>query len=319
MSKNLDRRGFMKRSIAASTAGALSFGFEEKNLHAKATGPDPPAAAVKAADLLPTGRIGSLDITRLICGGNLISGFAHSRDLMYVSPLVKRYFTDDKIMETLHLVEQNGVNTAILRLDADTLRLLERYWNKEGGKLRWIAQVKPRTFDLKTDIDRAIDHGASGVYIQGEVGDKFYKKGRIDLLGEAADYIKTHGAISGIGAHMLEVVVACEKAGFEPDFYMKTFNSKRYWSAGPQERHDSVWAETPEETLEFMKTVEKPWIAFKVLGAGAIPPREGFQYALENGADFLCVGMFDFQVRQDIQIAREILRGPLDRARPWRA
>jgi hypothetical protein len=64
-----------------------------------------------------------------------------------------------------------------------------------------------------------------------------------------------------------------------------------------------------------MKTVKRPWIAYKVLAAGAIHPRDGFKFAFENGADFLCVGMFDFQVREDVIIARDILAGKLNRQR----
>ena len=83
-------------------------------------------------------------------------------------------------------------------------------------------------------------------------------------------------------------------------------------------RHDSVWAETPDDTVAFMRTVNKPWIAFKVLGAGAIHPREGFKYVLEHGADFACVGMFDFQVAEDVIIMRNTLSALTGRPRPWR-
>ena len=82
-------------------------------------------------------------------------------------------------------------------------------------------------------------------------------------------------------------------------------------------RHDSVWAETPQETIEFMKTVKKPWIGFKVLGAGAIQPKEGFEYAFDNGADFICVGMFDFQVNADARIVSGLFSKGIDRPRPW--
>jgi hypothetical protein len=69
-----------------------------------------------------------------------------------------------------------------------------------------------------------------------------------------------------------------------------------------------------------MEEVPQPWLAFKVLAAGAIHPREGFKFAFENGADFIVAGMFDFQVEQDANIARDILAGltKRKRKRPWR-
>jgi hypothetical protein len=66
-----------------------------------------------------------------------------------------------------------------------------------------------------------------------------------------------------------------------------------------------------------MKTVDKPWIAFKTLAAGAIHPRDGFKYAFNNGADFICAGMFDFQVIEDIIIAKDAI-SKASRQRPWR-
>jgi hypothetical protein len=319
MSKGLDRRSFLKRSVATSAGAALGLSFEEKALLARAEAQSAQPASSSSGKSLPTGKIGDLEISRLICGGNLISGNAHSRDLIYVSPLLKQYFTDDKVLETFQIAEENGVNTAILRLDSHVLRIIDKHWNERGGKLQWIAQIKPSEENIKRDIRRAVDNGATGAYLQGGVADSFTRSGRIDLIGMAVEYMKEHGVIAGIGAHMLDVVIASEEAGLNPDFYMKTLNSKSYWSAGPIPRHDSVWAETPKETIEFMKTVKKPWIAFKVLGAGAIHPKPGFSYAFNNGADFICVGMFDFQVRMDADLVRDTFAKGVDRPRPWMA
>ena len=74
-----------------------------------------------------------------------------------------------------------------------------------------------------------------------------------------------------------------------------------------------------EKVAAFMQTVEKPWVAFKTLAAGAIHPRFGFSHAWRNGADFIVVGMFDFQVAADAQLAKDLLRKIKSRNRPWRA
>jgi hypothetical protein len=49
-------------------------------------------------------------------------------------------------------------------------------------------------------------------------------------------------------------------------------------------------------------------MGFKVLAAGAIEPEDGFRWAFENGADFICVGMFDFQIVNDVNICIDTLQ-----------
>jgi hypothetical protein len=309
----------LKKSVAASAGAILGLSLEEKALLANMS-KNPPDEAVGAAGKgLPMGRIGKLMVSRLFTGGNLISGFAHSRDLTYVSDLLRSYFTDEKVAETFEICEQMGINTAILRLDEHCIRIINKYWNERGGRMQWIAQIKIKENDVETEAKQAIDNGAVGAYVHGGVGDQFVEAGRIDLLAKAVECIKKCGAVAGLAGHSLQVPMACEKAQIDVDFYMKTLHSHDYWTAERQPENDNIWSKTPEKTIEFMNAVKKPWIAYKVMAAGAIHPKQAFKYAYEGGADFICAGMFDFQVRQDVLLAADILAGNLNRRRPWRA
>jgi hypothetical protein len=236
---------------------------------------------------------------------------------MYVSSLLKEYFTDNKVMETFEICEECGINTAILRLDEHCIRIMTKYWNNRGGKLQWIAQVKMPANDPLSEAKAAIDNGAVGVYVHGGVADTCVANNRVDLLAKAVEFIKQNGAVGGVGGHAVDVPIACEEAGVGVDFYMKTLHSHAYWSAERQPENDNIWSKTPEKTAEFMKNVDKPWIAYKVMAAGAIHPRKAFKFAYENGADFICAGMFDFQVREDALIAKATLSGRLNRQRAW--
>jgi hypothetical protein len=197
------------------------------------------------------------------------------------------------------------------------MRLIDTYHKQYSDKLQFIAQCKVQEHDLMSEIQQGIDNGAIGAHVQGACADKLVIHNQVEVIARAVEKIKENGLIAGVAGHMLDVPVACEGQGVDADYYMKTINSKSYWSAGPMPRRDSVWSETPELTIDFMETVNKPWIGYKVLGAGAIKPYEGFKYAFENGTDFICVGMFDFQIAEDAQIAKDVFASKFSRKRPW--
>jgi hypothetical protein len=250
------------------------------------------------------------EFSRIIMGGNLIGGWAHSRDLKYVSELVKAYHTRDKIIATFKMGEACGINAYLGH--HSHIGIMTDYWEKADGTMHYIADCSSLDGALKS-----IDKGAAAAYIQGETNDRLVREGKFDEIIKFVEQLRKEDTIVGLGGHRIETIKACVEKGIEPDFWMKTIHSGHYWSRmSDKPEHDNVYCRKPEETVEFMNSLKQPWIGFKVLAAGAIHPKEGFRFALESGADFLCVGMYDFQIVDDVNICMDILQSELKRTRP---
>ncbi|MCL5743943.1 MAG: hypothetical protein M1541_08450 [Acidobacteria bacterium] len=305
-------------------AATTAFSFEERILAAAGSESHP---TIQPVAKIETGKIGKVEISRLICGGNLIGGYAHSRDLIYVSSLLNHYFTDTKVMDTWQICEEHGINTMIVNPDnVRAVKLFQRYRQERGGRMQWLAQAVPDEAKMDEVIKQAVDDAASGVFIVGNVGDRWSFDKRLDLIGKFIDLVHRQGVITGVAGHSIEMVEAVEGARIPVDFYMKTLHHNKYWSARRPDQNkpvienyatDNYFDLDPERTIAVMQKVEKPWIAYKVLAAGAIAPKVGLDFAYRNGADFACVGMFDFQVAEDVAHANDVIAQLPDRRRAW--
>ena len=293
------------------------------------------ASVVARQKRMPVGKIGNLSVGRLISGSNLISMNMHSRDLKYMRVLAGHYNTEERIFRTLKQCEELGVNTIVLKNHNFKRFQLAKYWTEWGGKMQWLADV------ITTDINQyerlLVEHlelGAAGAYLWGGASDTWYHQNKQAQIVKAFEIMKKYDMPVGICAHRREPIAFCEREGLVPDFYMLTLHHDRYWSAHPEENrrfmemyekespnhaeyHDNMFCHDHEGTVAFMQDVKVPWIAFKVLAAGAIPPEDGFDYAFQSGADFICVGMFDFQVEEDVDLTLRTVARAHGRNRPW--
>lgn len=332
----------MKQSLALSagvTAG-MGAGLQE----AKAAAPD---TAQPAGTPLPAGNIGGLEVSRLILGTNHITFFMHSRDLRYVDDLSRHYNTEEKILETFATAQAQGINTFMTHSDAKIDKLFREFRDRRGGQMQWIVAPWLSPEGMVTDVaayKRVVpqlvgESGVDALYVPGMLTGPLVNQGKGALIGEMLEVIRSAGLPAGVACHGLDVVQFCEREKLPVDFYVKTFHHLKYPTAPKPEdlakwrkseerypRGDlkadyaevpGFWCGNPEETAAFMKGVSKPWIAFKVMAAGAIKPREGFQYAFANGADYILAGMFDFQIAEDARLARELVAAHQKRPRPW--
>ncbi|MBN1290490.1 MAG: DoxX family membrane protein [Candidatus Latescibacteria bacterium] len=327
--KFIDRRELLKSLATVPFFGVFVFfvlkkmgweSYEEKNLKTRTDAVT--SATIKTFDFsslkdlkgtMPHAKIRDLELSRVILGGNLIGGWAHARDLIYVSKLVKAYHHKTKIFETFLLAEKCGINAFLT--NPVLCSVINEYWKRNIGKIKFISDCGGQ--NLIEGVKKSIDNGASACYVHGGIADNLVQEGKVEEIGKALEFIKQNGLPAGIGGHALETIKACVSFGLEPDFWMKTMHKIDYWSAGPTEQNDNIWCTEPVETAEFMRNLKQPWIGFKTLAAGAIQPTDGFRYAFENGADFICVGMYDFQIVDDVNIALDVLNGSLNRQRPW--
>ena len=285
---------------------------------------------------LPKGKIGHQELSRLVMGGNLIGGWAHARDLLYAESLFKAYNNEKKIFETLTLCEHAGVNC--INIGFPTMKTMVKYKKITGSKIKVIVQVgtDENSNDIYDNVTAAINYGMDIIQLQGNTCDRLVRDNRIDVIDKLISRIRSNGFVSGLGAHELDALIKCEENGIIPDYYMVTMHHDNYWSAHPRENrkpfevigkysknhnmyHDNCFCAFPERVIEFVNRVKIPVMGFKVLAAGAIHPKDGFKYAFENGADFVCVGMFDFQVVDDVNICLDTLANLENRKRDWYA
>jgi hypothetical protein len=352
---NVSRRGLLKGLAAFPFAYGLSKVNAAANELFIDRGYISEEAKVALQDLkglLPKGKLGKFEISRLIIGCNPMGGWSHSRDLSYVGTLSKKWHTPVKMKQTWAMGENAGINLA--NLTEDMYAIFNEYKKETGSKLMNMYQCSiGQPNDRLAPLKKAVQDGADFIYIQGENTDSLAATNNLDVLLQALEYTHSQGILFGVGAHSIQTIITSIQLGVKPDFYYKTFHHDNYWSATPKERreeyptyqssgasaaapqvfagspgaqrvshdsyNDNMWDQFSDRTIEVFNNIKVPFFGFKVMAAGAITPADGIRWAFENGADFVCAGMYDFQIVADVNTTIDILESLGTRVRPWYA
>lgn len=288
-----------------------------------AAGAAGPSAALAATETLPAIKLGRHTVSRLIVGGNPVSGNSHTSSTL--DRAMRDYFTAANTKKLLARCEQAGVNTWQSRGDRHILRLLNEY-RLEGGRLQWIAQTASELADIPRHIRELASAGAIGIYHHGSQTDKFWRAGQIETAREMCKVMRDAGVQVGLGSHIPEVIDYVESKAWDVDFYMTcVYNISRTKEeqeqvAGRKLDGQLFWDPDREKMLARVRQTAKPCLIFKVYGAGRKcgSPAEMldalrlvFRYA--KPIDAVVLGMFPKekeQVTENCRLFREALQQP---------
>ena len=220
--------------------------------------------------MLPTIKLGSADVSRLIMGGNIISGTSH------VSPEMDRemqeFYTMPWIQQAFDTCWENGINTVQLRIDAHIVRALMEH-RLNGGELNWIAQTASEHRSLENNLRMADKIGPVAVYFHGSMVDNMYQNGDIQGIKDGLKTLKMLGVPVGLCSHIPEVLLRAEEEEWGAEWYMAcVYNIMKMGHISSAITGKFMNDETYDEedrTLMFdaIQRIQKPCMAFKILGA----------------------------------------------------
>ena len=237
-------------------------------------------------------QLGNLTVSRLMAGGNPLSGFSHqSKDR---DEEMLNYYTCEKIKEFFFECERNGIDAICARSDAFIMRVFREYWG-EGGKARWIAQTATEYRDSYFAISAAVSAGAAAVYIHGGETDKICKSGQAESLHDIIAYGKKLGVPMGIAAHDPRTHLMIREMGVDNDFHVICMYNLGGYKSNTRPDTDAEFNDRDRAlALDAARRIPLPCVLYKILGAGRKTMAEALvdvQPALKP-TDGVLVGMF---------------------------
>ncbi|NWG13442.1 MAG: hypothetical protein HXY20_07920 [Acidobacteria bacterium] len=301
-----------RRSILKSAAG-LAGGWA-------LTGRDLDSMPVPSGPLLPTVKLGSHEITRLIVGSNPFNGYCYA--LPSLSEHMREWSTPENVCGVFRRSQENGINTWQFSYHDRAMADLRKY-QAEGGTIQWILLGGgPMKTDLEL-IPQAAKLKPVGIVHHGGVTDERFRSGQMAKVEEFLKRVRDSGVLVGLSTHLPQVVEFAEERDWDIDFYMTCF----YQFSRTEEELRKMLGELPlgyvflekdpERMCRVIRQTNKTCLAFKVLAAGRLADTKeklerAFRYAFSNikPQDAVIVGMyprFKDEIRENAETVRRIL------------
>ncbi len=261
---------------------------------------------------LPTVDFCGIEVTRVALGANPFGGFSHQSKER--NDEMVAYYTVDRIKETWARAEAAGINTMMTNIPTPHVLQAVREYLSEGGALQWIAQVNLKeSGDMFSAIDEAVEIGCKALYFHGGRMDNTFAAKDADVVRSWCEHARSYGVPVGVAGHDPRTHFWVDNMDLV-DFHAVCFFNCGSLHDG---KGDKFKLSDVEPACQCIQRLQKPCIAYKVLGAGRIDPRMGFEFAFSKikDSDIIEVGMHrgdkDNMVEENVEMVREILSGVL--------
>lgn len=258
--------------------------------------------------MLPTVDFCGLTLTRMLIGANPFGGFSHqSRER---DEEMKTWSTPERILETWDRAWAAGINAFVTNNETEHVINTTRLYLADGGPMQWIGQLAMRSHPSMMDaLDEAKQIGATAAYFHGGYMDGLYKEQDARTLEEWVAHAKSIGLPIGAAGHSPAVhdwINSLDLVDFQ---VVCIFNCGSLHSGSG----DRFQLSDLPAAYECIQRIEKPCIAYKIMGAGRIDPLMAFEYCFDHikPGDVCNVGMHrgdkDDMVEENVAMVEAIL------------
>ncbi len=250
----------------------------------------------------PMSSIGGIAISRLIIGSNPFFGFSHysaAKDAW-----LKRYFTDERIVEVMATASAEGLNAFVSGNTDRARRILDLHEEQTGRHIHWIATPGGDDLEeLKANIRQCAKQGVEICMPHQNWTDNHCLVAEHKLPGyeEVSKLIRDLGMIPALSCHHIETVKAVYDGGYDVEAFIVPFNVIGFLCTV-----ETDWM------ARVINEVQTPIICIKPLAAQRVLPPTGLQFVYDNikPVDMVCIGMASpEEVSEDVALAREFITG----------
>lgn len=289
-----DRREFLKTAVAVSAALAA----------VDALGADKPPKANGAASM-PKIMLGKHSISRLIVGCHDIDAGSHAGRIHNLA--AREFYTPEQALTTLRHCEEVGVNAwqshhqrAKGAHAAGSLADIFRRLRESGGKMVMLSLA-----GYEEDVAPAAQtEGVVALAHHGEITDRLFKAGKLDLIHDFLKRVRDAGLAVGVSTHMPAVVEAIESKGWDVDYYQTCVYERNRTAEELRQRLGHVpvspgevyLQDDPPRMFQAIRQTKRTCLAFKILAGGRRPDVEAAfreTFAAIKPTDAVIVGIYD--------------------------